>query len=81
MVIVSIAFPYNPEDRAFSGELVSRIGDIRKITADYFASLGENELRALREEEIKSELLGRYNALLRLGRITSLFFDDYMIIE
>jgi flagellar basal body-associated protein FliL len=81
MVLVSIAFPYNPEDKAFSGELVSRIGDIRGITADYFASLQENELRSMEEGEIKSELLSRYNAILRLGQIRALLFDDYMIIE
>lgn len=80
-VILSVTFPYNPEDKAFSGELASRIRDLRDITADYFAALQENELRSRDEGAIKSELLGRYNAILRLGQIPSLFFDDYMIIE
>jgi flagellar basal body-associated protein FliL len=81
MVILSIAFPYNPDDKAFSEELASRIKDIRSITSDYFASITENELRLRDEGEIKSELLSRYNAILRLGQLTTLFFNDYMIIE
>jgi flagellar basal body-associated protein FliL len=80
-VILSIAFPYNPEDKAFSEELASRIRDFRRITEEYFASLTVDELRLREESLIKSDLLGRYNAVLRLGHITALLFDDFMILQ
>ncbi|MDR1353564.1 MAG: flagellar basal body protein FliL [Treponema sp.] len=80
-VILSIAFPYSPQDLAFSEELAARIGDFRSGAIAYFASLSTEELRQKDEAAIKAELLGRFNALLRLGRITLLYFSDYLIIE
>jgi flagellar basal body-associated protein FliL len=80
-VILSVAFPYAPEDRAFSEELAARIGQFRGITAEYFAAFSADELREKDEEVIKEELRQRYNAILRLGSISRLYFNDYMIIE
>jgi flagellar basal body-associated protein FliL len=80
-VILQAAFPYNPGDRPFSEELVSRIRDFRSLTLAYFAALSPGELRAKGEEEVKAELLAAYNDLLRLGRITTLYFNEFMLIE
>jgi flagellar basal body-associated protein FliL len=80
-VILSIAFPYPPGDRAFSEELAARIGDFRAGASDYFASFSTEELRQKDEAAVKAELLGRFNGLLRLGQITALYFSDYLIIE
>ncbi|MDR2053927.1 MAG: flagellar basal body protein FliL [Treponema sp.] len=80
-VILSIAFPYSPRDRAFAGELAARIGDFRAGAADYFASFSTEELRQKDETAIKTELLERFNGMLRLGQITALYFSDYLIIE
>ncbi|MDR2159228.1 MAG: flagellar basal body protein FliL [Treponema sp.] len=80
-VILSIAFPYPPEDRAFSEELAFRVADFRRAAADYFGSLDSGELENLDEEAAKAELLRRCNALLRLGKIEALYFYDLMMIE
>ncbi|MDR0452135.1 MAG: flagellar basal body protein FliL [Treponema sp.] len=80
-VILSIAFPYPPGDRAFSEELAACVGDFRSGAADYFASLSTEELRQKDEAAVKEELLGRFNDLLRLGQITALYFSDYLILE
>jgi flagellar basal body-associated protein FliL len=80
-VILSIAFPYSPQDRAFAGELVSRIGDFRAGVIGYFASFSTEELRQKDEAALKTELLERFNEMLRLGQITTLYFSDYLIIE
>jgi flagellar basal body-associated protein FliL len=80
-VILQAAFPYFPEDRPFSEELVSRIRDFRSLTAAYFAALGAEELRAKAEDEVKAELLAQYNALLRLGQIETLYFNEFMLID
>jgi hypothetical protein len=55
--------------------------DIRRITSDYFAAVKAEELGLREETEIKSDLLARYNGILRLGQLTTLFFNDYLIIE
>jgi flagellar basal body-associated protein FliL len=80
-VILAIAFPFSPEDRDFSGELSSHTEDFRDSAAAYFGSLPAARLRELDETAIKTELLDRFNAFLRLGRIERLYFNDYMILE
>jgi flagellar basal body-associated protein FliL len=80
-VILSVTFPYSPEDRAFSEELASRVGEFRAVTAGYFKSLSVQDLREKAEESLKAELLDRYNGILMLGKIESLYFNDYMIID
>jgi flagellar basal body-associated protein FliL len=80
-LILSVAFPYPPGDRAFSEELASKVGDFRSIVVDYFSSLPAGELVSLDEEAAKTEILRRYNAGLRLGTIKSLYFSDLMLIE
>jgi flagellar basal body-associated protein FliL len=80
-VVLSVAFPYASADRAFSEELAARVGDLRNAAAGYFAALSPAELQEKGEEAVKAELLDRYNRMLRLGRIETLYFNDYMIIE
>jgi flagellar basal body-associated protein FliL len=80
-VILSVSFPYDPEDQAFSEELAAKIGQFRGITGEYFASFAVDELRQKEEGAIKEELRQQYNAILRLGNIPQLYFNDLMIIE
>jgi flagellar basal body-associated protein FliL len=80
-VILSIAFPYSSTDKAFSGELAARVGDFRAVMVTYFGSFSVEELHLKDEAAIKTELLKRFNDLLRLGQITTLYFSDYLIIE
>jgi flagellar protein FliL len=80
MVILFVSFVYYPEDKAFSEELVLRVKDFKQIIVDYFSYFPVSELRGLDEENIKSELLLRFNSILRLGRIETMYLGDYMII-
>jgi flagellar basal body-associated protein FliL len=81
MVILQAVFPYYPGDRPFSEELVSRIRELRNISSTYFADLTVEELGGKSEADVKAELLSRYNAILRLGQIEVLYFNEYMLIE
>jgi flagellar basal body-associated protein FliL len=81
LVILQASFPYFPGDRPFSEELALRLRDFRALTAAYFAALSPEELRRKGDDEVKAELLARYNALLRLGRIEALYFNEYMVVE
>ncbi|MDR2069683.1 MAG: flagellar basal body protein FliL [Spirochaetaceae bacterium] len=80
-LVISIAFPYSPRDRAFSEELAARVGDFRRIAREYFSSRSVEEFRAGTEETMKAELLGAYNSALRLGKIRTLYFNDLLLFE
>jgi len=80
-MIVSIAFPYPPGDQPFTEELASKIINFRTITSDYFSSLPASTFVDFNEENVKTELLKRYNEILRLGKIEALYFSDLMILE
>jgi len=79
-VILFVSFIYYPDDRAFSEELTLRLGDLRNIIREYIGSFSRAQLQMQDEEVIRAELLRRFNGILRLGRIETLFFSDFMII-
>jgi flagellar basal body-associated protein FliL len=81
VIIISISFPYKAEDRPFTEELASNIGEFRSIAIKYFTNLPKDKLAKLDEEQAKAEILKQYNALLRLGRIETLYFGDLMIVD
>jgi flagellar basal body-associated protein FliL len=80
-LIISIAFPYDPGDRAFSEELASKAGEFRRIARDYFSSRSVEELRGMDETPMKAGLLEAYNSALRLGKIRALYFYDLLLFE
>ena len=80
-LILSIAFPYPADDRAFTEELAVKIGEFREIASEYFSSLPSDKVRNLDEEAAKTEILRRYNTILRLGKIQDMYFNDLMIID
>ena len=77
-VIVSIAFPYNKNDRPFSEELASRISWFKTAISDYFGSLTAEEIETMDTSTINQELLQRFNSGLRLGQIRELYITDFM---
>jgi flagellar basal body-associated protein FliL len=81
VIIVSISFPYKADDRPFTEELASHIGEFRSIAKNYFANLPHDKLVKLDEEQAKTDILKQYNALLRLGKIETLYFSDLMIVD
>ncbi|MDR2537813.1 MAG: flagellar basal body-associated FliL family protein [Treponema sp.] len=80
-IVVSIAFPYLPEDRAFAEELATKVPEFRNTALEYFSTHSAVELRQSGEAAIKTELLRRYNNLLHLGSISVLYFNDFMFID
>ena len=80
MVIIYVAFTYFPQDKSFSEELVLRVRDFREIIMGYIGSFSVTDLQKQGEDLIKAELLRRFNAILRLGQIETLYFSDFMIV-
>ena len=77
-LLVSIAFPYDKNDRPFAEELASRVSFFKTAAAEYLGAMGAEELAALDMDTVRAEILGRYNAALRLGQIRELYILDYM---
>jgi flagellar basal body-associated protein FliL len=80
-VIIRVVFPYNAADRTFTEELVKNTGAFREMITAYFADFAASDPRLRDEAVIKTELLERFNARLRLGKIDRLFFSEFLIIE
>ena len=80
IVVLFVLFTYFPEDKAFSEELALRVKDFREIIVSYIGSFSLIDLQNQGEEIIKTELLHRFNAILRLGQIETLYFSDFMIV-
>jgi flagellar basal body-associated protein FliL len=81
VIILTISFPYKADDRPFTEELASHVSEFRSIAVSYFANLWQDNLAKLDEDKAKAEILARYNALLHLGRIETLYFNDLMIVD
>jgi flagellar basal body-associated protein FliL len=79
--VITIAFPYNGSDRAFLEELSMNTRKFRSITADYFNSIPPDSPLLSDEDALKRELLSRYNSLLYLGKIETLYFTEFIIID
>jgi len=77
-VIITIAFPYNKNDRPFSEELASRISWFKSTVTDYLGAFTAAEIAELNTDTINQELLKRFNAELRLGQIRELYITDFM---
>lgn len=80
-LIIAPVFLYDKNDRAWTEELASHIKDFRKTTIDYLSALNADSPELFDEAAIKSGLISRYNKFLRLGKINTLYFTDYMIID
>jgi len=80
-LLLTIAFPYNANDGAFTEELAAKISGFRTIASNYFSSLPQDSIIQIDEDAAKLEILKRFNADLRLGRIETLYFSDMMVID
>lgn len=77
-IIISIAFPYNKNDRPFAEELASRISWFKTTISGYIGGFSAEEIETLDTGTINQELLKRFNAELRLGQIRELYITDFM---
>jgi len=80
-LLLTITFPYAANDIPFTEELASKLGDLKAIASRYFSELTEAEIIQIDEDAAKQEILKRFNSSLRLGRITTLYFSDMLVID
>jgi len=80
-VMVSPFFPYPSDDVAFREELVSKTRAIRSFILDWFAARKIGEIGALGEQSVKQSLIDGINSLLVMGKIDTVYFEEYFVIE
>jgi flagellar basal body-associated protein FliL len=79
--VITVTFPYNDADIGFKQELARANVKFRAETVGLFASLPPSSPLLADESALKTTLLARYNAILRLDTIETLYFPDFLILE
>ena len=80
-VMVSPFIPYPSDDIAFREELVSKTRSMRSLILDWFAARKIGEIDALGEQRVKQSLIDGINSLLVMGKIDTVYFEEYFVIE
>lgn len=81
VVVVSPWFSYPAGDKALFEELSQKERQIKSIFINYFSSFTARELLAKGEYSVKEELLEKINSQLVMGKVRSLYFNDYIFID
>lgn len=69
------------EDKEFYEELYKKRQTIKSEFTAYFTSHTKKELDELGEDRVKAELMDNINQKLSLGKITRVYFTDYIFFE
>jgi flagellar basal body-associated protein FliL len=80
-VVVTPWFAYPEGDTDFYEELSRKSTAIQAIVAQYFSRYTEDELRSAGETKIKADILEELNSRFSLGKLTAVYFSDYIFLE
>lgn len=81
ILVISPWFSYPADDTEFFEELSRKRVLITSIITYYFSSKTKEDIIALPEDKIKSDLLTEINGNLSLGKISQLYFTDFVFFE
>lgn len=80
-MVISPWFTYPQEDKVLFEELSKKRLKLIESVNKYFSDKTKTELNAMSEEKIKADLLEELNSQLSLGKITDIYFSDYIFLE
>ena len=80
-VVITPWFSYPDGDTVFYEELSRKSTAMQVIISQYFSHYTEDELRVMGEERIKTDLLEQLNSRFSLGKLTAVYFSDYIYLE
>ena len=81
IMILSPWLAYPAGDTVFFEELSRKSGSIKGIFQAYFSVRTKNQLLTETEEKIVRVILDEINADLALGKISDIYFTDYLFLE
>ena len=80
-VVVSPWLSYAEGDKTFYEELDRKSRSIKAVITGYFSRYTERELLTRGEIAVKADLLSEINSMLVLGKISAIYFNEYMFLE
>ena len=80
-VVITPWLSYPEGDTVFFEELARKRLIITGIFTSYFGACTKVELLSRTEEKIKAELTEEINAQMTLGKISGIYFTDYIFLE
>ena len=81
IMILSPWLAYPAGDTVFYEELSRKSGSIKGIFQAYFSARTKNQLLPETEERISQIIIEEINADLALGKISDIYFTDYLFLE
>ncbi len=81
VLVVTPLFLYTKDDTAFYEELYRKTAELKAIVNAYVASQTKASLLVAGEDVVKERILSQFNSLLVLGKIDTLFFNDYLFLD
>ncbi len=81
ILVLSPWLAYPAGDTVFYEELFRKSGSIKGIFQAYFSSRTKNQLLTETEERISKIIMDEINAELALGKVSDIYFTDYIFLE
>ena len=81
VVLLTPWFEYDGTDTAFYEELDRKHLSTKSLITNYFSTRTKTELFQKGEEKIKEELKALVNDTLVLGKISKIYFNDYLFLD
>lgn len=81
VLLVTPWLSYENDDSAFYEELISKKNLFSSYILEFFSTKTKNQLLSIGEKEIKRLLLERFNSQLSLGKLSAIYFDDYIFLD
>ena len=80
-MVLSPWLAYPAQDSVFYEELMRKKGLVKSVFQQYFSERTKEEILSQSEESIISTLLTEVNKKLSLGRVSDIYFTDYLFLE
>lgn len=81
IMVLSPWLAYPAGDTVFYEELSRKSGSIKGIFQAYFSARTKNQLLTETEERISQIIIEEINADLALGKVSDIYFTDYLFLE
>lgn len=81
VIVIEPWFPYPSEDTAFYEELSQKTREMKSIILTYFSAHSKDELMKKGENKVKEDILEEINNQLVLGKLKTVYFNEYLFLN
>jgi flagellar basal body-associated protein FliL len=81
IVVATIAFPYDAEDKGFAEELGRKSSVLKAVAVSVLSAKKASELAPAYEGSVKAALRDAFNARLSLGKVSDIWLSDFAVIQ